>query len=64
MKIAESVSECKESTKESQGEVFSGIMGHRPKTIDYFEGLWKDYEKQSTIIKDNQPFQRIMKDND
>ena len=63
IEIAENRSECKESTKENQGEVFSGIMDHRPKTIDHFKGLsedhqrlWKtmaDYRRQSTIIKDN-----------
>jgi hypothetical protein len=49
MKIAENGSEFKESTKESQGEVFRETMGHRPKAIDHFEGLWKtmeDYERQ------------------
>ena len=54
MKIAESGSERKESTKESQGEVFSGTMGHRPKTM----AISKDYEetmkRQSTIIDHNQ----------
>nr|DAS62297.1 MAG TPA: hypothetical protein [Ackermannviridae sp.] len=33
MKIAESGSECKESTKESQGEYFCGMMGFCRKTM-------------------------------
>lgn len=56
MKIAESVSECKESTKENQGEVFSETMGFCPKTIDHSQGLSEDYQK---TIKD---YEKIMTD--
>ena len=47
MKIAESVSECKESTKESQGEVFRETMGFCRKTMT----ISKDYRRQSRTMR-------------
>ena len=49
MKIAENRSERKESTKESQGDIFFGMMGFCRKTMT----ISKDYGKTMTIMEDN-----------
>ena len=59
MKIAESGSERKESTKESQGDIFFGMMGFCRETMT----ISKDNEKTMTIMKDNGRSPMIMEDN-
>ena len=50
MKIAENRSERKESTKESQGDIFPRMMGFCRETMI----ISKDYEKTMTIMEDRQ----------
>jgi hypothetical protein len=55
MKIAENRSERKESTKESQGDIFFEMMGFCRKTMT----ISKDYEK---IINNHQRQWKIIND--
>ena len=59
MKIAENRSERKESTKESQGDIFFGMMGFCRKTMI----ISKNNQKTMTIMEDNGRSSMIMKDN-
>ena len=58
MKIAENKSERKESTKESQGDIFSRMMGFCRETM----AISNDYEKTMRMMEDNGRQWKTMED--